>query len=119
IFGLAACGPADIYEVRSAAFSKPDAPLADRAVQVKRAGAGLGWTMKDVAPDRVDGTLATGPQSATVEVRFDPTTFSILYVDRAGLNQQGRKIDRDYNHWVERLEDAIVAMSSVPVSRRR
>jgi len=105
--------------VQSAAFSKPDVPLADRAEQIKRAGAGLGWTMTEVAPGRLAGVLAANAQTAKVEIRFDQATFSILYADSAGLHQQARRIDRDYNDWVERLEDAIVALSSVPPSRRR
>jgi hypothetical protein len=119
LLGLAACGPTAVYNVRSTAFSPPQATQEQRGEQIKRAGAGLGWTMKESGPGRLDATLIQGSQRAVVDIRFDATSFALLYADSAGLHYDGTRIDPLYNDWVERLEDAIVALSSVPTATNR
>lgn len=119
LLGLAACGPTAVYNVRSMAFSPPPATQEERGEQIKRAGAGLGWAMKEAGPGRLDATLIQGGQRAVVDIRFDATSFALLYADSAGLHYDGTHIDSLYNDWVERLQDAIVALSSVPGATNR
>jgi hypothetical protein len=118
LLGLTACGPARLYDVSATAFSEPKTGQEERSEQIKRAGAGLGWTMKDAGPGRLTATLVHGEQRAAVDINFDQTSFAIVYADSAGLHYDGTHIDSDYNDWVEHLEDAIVALSSVPMTRR-
>jgi hypothetical protein len=116
---LVACGPTAVYNVRSTAFSPPQATQEERGEQIKRAGAGLGWTMKEAGPGRLNAVLLQGNQRAVVDIHFDVTSFTIVYADSAGLQYDGSRIDPLYNDWVERLEDAIVALSSVPARTGR
>jgi hypothetical protein len=119
LLGLAACGPATLYNVRSTTFLEPKTAQEERGEQIKRAGAGLGWTMKAIDPGQLEGTLLHGEQRAVVEIRFDEATFAILYASSAGLHYDGTHIDPLYNDWIERLEEAIVALSSVPAPTGR
>ena len=54
-----------------------------------------------------------------LDIRFDSTAFTVHYLDSSGLSYDGTHIDPLYNQWVERLEDAVVALSSVPATAAR
>ena len=114
LVGAAACTrTAPIYNVASDNFSTASAPLGERATQVKRAGAGLGWAMEDAGPGKVRGTLNLRGHQAVIMVSFNQATFSIQYVSSVDLDYDGSNIHKNYNGWVQRLEQAIRAQSSV------
>ncbi|HWL79451.1 MAG TPA: hypothetical protein VNR89_00720 [Roseomonas sp.] len=111
--GLAGCArTAPIYNVSHARFVG-SAPLAERSEQIRRAGAGLGWIMEDEAPGVIRGTLNLRTHQAVVQVTYTPTDFSMRYVDSTNLNYDGAMIHRNYNGWIQRLEQHIIAQSAV------
>lgn len=88
------------------------ATLAQRADQIRLAGAGLGWQMESHGPGLIRGTLNLRSHQAIVDIPFDTRRFSIRYVASTNLDYDGAVIHRNYNSWVQNLRNAIVAQSS-------
>ncbi|HSQ09971.1 MAG TPA: hypothetical protein VLN25_05070 [Burkholderiaceae bacterium] len=74
---------------------------------ILRAGNGLGWQMKVEKPGLIVGTLSLRTHTAVVEIPFSTTTYSILYRSSVNLEQQGDMIHKNYNGWVQNLDQAI------------
>jgi hypothetical protein len=104
---FAACAGVPLLEVEEARFAAPIVPLPQRAVQVERAAAGLGWRVETPASGLVRVSREDGGRSATVGIRFDPVVFSIHHEFSQGLTRTA------YNVWVAALRDAIVAQSGI------
>ncbi|MBD0275186.1 MAG: hypothetical protein ICV73_25080 [Acetobacteraceae bacterium] len=83
--------------------------LSQRADQIRRAGAGLGWRMEPQGPGLVRGTLNLRTHQAVVAIPYDTQRFSIRYVSSSNLDYDGRAIHRNYNSWVQNLQNAIMA----------
>lgn len=83
--------------------------LSQRADQIRRAGAGLGWRMESQGPGLVRGTLNLRTHQAVVDIPHDTRRFSIRYVSSSNLDYDGRAIHRNYNSWVQNLQNAIMA----------
>jgi len=83
--------------------------LSQRADQIRRAGAGLGWRMEPQGPGLVRGTLNLRTHQAVVDIPYDTQRFSIRYVSSSNLDYDGRVIHRNYNSWVQNLRNAIMA----------
>lgn len=83
--------------------------LSQRADQIRRAGAGLGWRMEPRAPGLVRGTLDLRTHQAVVDIPYDTQRFSIRYVSSNNLEYDGSSIHRNYNSWVQNLQKAIMA----------
>ena len=119
---LGACvRTAPLHNVQDAAFVG-QASLPQRAEQIKRAGASLGWVMEERQPGLVRGTLNLRTHQAVVDVPYDARRFSIRYVssidlnyggDAARQNGKGPLIHSNYNGWVENLEHKISAESAI------
>jgi len=102
---VAGCvGGVPLIEVAGVRFAPPEVDMASRTAQVRRAAAGLGLVVEEVAPGRVRATLEGEGGPATVEVAFDRRAFSIRH------GREGRATAA-YNVTVSRLRDAIVAQS--------
>ena len=69
--------------------------------------------MEDVSPGVMQGTLNLRNHKAVVLINYTPSNFSIRYKDGANLDYTGAEIHRNYNGWVQRLQQAIVSQSSV------
>lgn len=74
---------------------------------IRRAAAKRGWTMKRLAPGRLEGRLALRSHVALVDVTFDTQQYSITYKDSQNLNYDGTNIHRNYNSWVRNLSNDI------------
>lgn len=103
--GLAGCTQ-PIYNVESQAFGNPGT-LEARAMQIERAGAGLGWQVARVRPGVMRATLNLRTHVAITEITYDTERFAIRYVDSANLQYDGTSIHRNYNGWIHNLERAI------------
>lgn len=114
VVGLAAgCArQAPVYTATDASFIG-NASERVRSEQIRRAGAGLGWAMEDIRPGLIRGTLDLRTHQAVVDIPYDRQRFSILYASSVNLDYDGRTIHNNYNGWVRRLEQMIVAQSSV------
>lgn len=87
--------------------------LSQRADQIRRAGAGLGWRMEPQAPGLVRGMLNLRAHQAVVDIPYDTQRFIIRYVSSSNLDYDGTAIHRNYNSWVQNLQNAIMAQPAV------
>lgn len=95
-----------VHNVPPQAFANPGT-LEARAVQIERAGTGLGWQMVPVRPGVTRATLNLRTHVAVAEVTYDADRFAIRYVDSVNLQYDGTSIHRNYNSWIRNLEQAI------------
>lgn len=111
---VAACRAVPVNNVTDTplAASSAKTQVSDVSEVIRRAGASLGWQMKEVAPGYIVATLALRTHVAVVDVRFDADSYSISYKDSTNLKYNGSTIHSNYNGWVENLSNAIKAQSS-------
>jgi len=76
---------------------------------IVRAGAGLGWIMKDAGPGTINGTLILRTHTAEVQIPYSPANYSIVYKSSINLQESGGKIHRNYNGWIQNLNRGINA----------
>ena len=107
--------PAPILNVSDAAVTSASgrALTADQVRSaIVRAGAGLGWQMKDEATGLLVGTLTLRSHQAVVEIRYSARTYSIKYRSSVDLNESGGTIHKNYNGWITNLTRGINAQIS-------
>jgi hypothetical protein len=110
---LGACRAAPLYNVSSATMSTPPTATVEQvAGAIKRAGVGLGWQMIDKGPGEIEGRLKLRSHLAVVSVTFDNKNFSIFYKDSNNLDYDGTRIHKNYNGWIQNLENAILAQAT-------
>ena len=110
---LTACNTmAPIQNVDSVAVSSvSNKPLRAEEVRaaIVRAGAGLGWVMKDAGPGTIHGTLILRTHTAEVQIPYSATRYGIVYKSSVNLQESGGKIHRNYNGWIQNLNRGINA----------
>ncbi len=105
---IAACREAPIYNVESAPLNAPPtATMTDIQRAIIRAGAQRGWQMTPVEPGHIVGVLSLRDHSATIDIRFNTESYSILYKDSSNLNFDGTNIHSNYNAWIKNLQTDI------------
>jgi hypothetical protein len=112
---IAACArTAPIYNVSQmpVTANKPNVSADEVGKAIIRAGAGLGWQMKQVKPGQILGTLTAREHQAVVDVTYNAQSYSINYKDSANLKYDGQMIHQNYNGWIQRLDNAIRATLS-------
>jgi hypothetical protein len=72
-----------------------------------RAGAGLGWQMKDEGPGKIVATLLIRKHTAVVEIPYSPSGYSINYLSSVNLDESGGQIHKNYNGWIQNLTRGI------------
>ena len=92
----------------SSSANKPLTPNEVRGAIV-RAGAGLGWIMKDAGPGTINGTLILRTHTADVQIPYSAMSYGIVYKSSINLQESGGKIHRNYNGWVQNLNRGINA----------
>ncbi len=108
---VAACMRAAPQE-RGGEFLGPGT-LSQRADQIRRAGAGLGWIIQADGPGRMRGILNLRSHQAIVEIPFDPQRFAIRYAASTNLEYDGTLIHSNYNGWVRNLQQVIISQPPV------
>jgi hypothetical protein len=106
---LAACS-APIRNVDHAAFattSGKNLSLEQARAAIIRAGAALGWEIKDDGPSSLTGTLHLRKHTAVVEIPYSATDYSIEYRSSVNLNEKNGRIHKNYNGWVQNLSKRI------------
>ena len=106
-FALAACRTAPVHNVEEAAIvSGTGENLTTEQVKnaIVRAGASLGWDMKEVEKGHLVGTLFLRSHMAQVDITYDADAYSIHYKDSSNLNYDGTNIHSNYNGWIENLQ---------------
>ena len=111
--GLGGCRVAPVMDIVDAPVVEPAGGQKLTADQVKlaiqRAGATLGWQIKEVQPFLLQGTLILRDHVAEVNIPYSAQRYSIVYKDSQNLQYDGKMIHTNYNGWVQNLDKAIKA----------
>jgi hypothetical protein len=91
--------------------SSPNYDLADVTKAIQRAGAGLGWQMKEATPGHIVGSLYLRSHVAVVDIVYTLDEYSINYKNSTNLdyNAGNNTIHKNYNGWIQNLTNAINA----------
>ena len=109
---LAACRTVPIQQAVGGEFIGRGS-MPQRADQIRRAGASLGWVMESRGPGLMRGVLNIREHQALVDIPYDSQRFTIRYAGSTNLNYDGTNIHPNYNSWVERLQRTIIAQPAV------
>lgn len=107
---VAGCATAPIMNVDSAAVPSASGKTLSRdqvRAAILRAGAGLGWQIKDEGSNMLVGTLQLRNHTAVVEIPYSASNYSIKYRSSVNLNESGRSIHKNYNGWIQNLTRGI------------
>lgn len=72
-----------------------------------RAGAALGWQIKEEAPGKLVGTLVLRSHTSVVDISYTANSYSIQYRSSINLNEQDGQIHKNYNGWINNLAKGI------------
>lgn len=105
---LTACTSAPIKEVSSERITTTrPVSLDDVTKAIVTAGGTLGWQMDVLSPGKILGTLKLRSHLAKVDITYDTQTYNIKYKDSTNLDYTGTTIHRNYNGWIQNLDNAI------------
>jgi hypothetical protein len=77
-----------------------------------RAGASLGWQMREIAPGRLGASIALRKHTAEIEIPYSTKQYSIVYKSSTNLDEKGGQIHKNYNGWIQNLTRGINAQLS-------
>ncbi|HSW20739.1 MAG TPA: hypothetical protein VLJ86_26175 [Ramlibacter sp.] len=112
---LAGCTTAPIMNVSEASVvSASGKPLTNDQVRaaIVRAGAALGWQMKEEGPNLMVGTLQLRTHVAVVQIPYSTKAYSVTYRSSVNLEEKGGVIHKNYNGWIQNLTRGINAQLS-------
>ncbi|WP_305814745.1 hypothetical protein [Photobacterium leiognathi] len=66
-----------------------------------------GWSARVIKPGLILANISVRTHSATIEIPYSSTSYSIDYKDSQNLDYDGTDIHRNYNNWVVRLSRSI------------
>jgi hypothetical protein len=109
---LAGCTTAPILNVNDntvASATSRNLSNAEVRSAILRAGAALGWQMKDEGANMLVGTIHLRNHTAVVEIPYSSRAYSIKYRSSANLYEQNGTIHKNYNGWIQNLTKGINA----------
>lgn len=112
---IAGCSSAPIMNVNEAAVTNAAGKaLSHEQVRsaIIRAGAALGWQMKDEGQNMLVGTLTLRQHTAVVEIPYSSKHYSIKYRSSVNLQESGGNIHKNYNGWIQNLTRGIATQVS-------
>lgn len=75
---------------------------------ILRAGASLGWQMKETGPGHIVGIIHVRTHMAKVDINYHPGGYDIVYNNSENLKYDGDgNIHGNYNSWVQNLDQRI------------
>jgi hypothetical protein len=107
---VAGCNTMPIQNVsQAAATNAAGKPLSKDQVRgaIVRAGAALGWQMKDEGPNMLVGTIQLRKHTAVVEIPYSASDYSIKYRSSVNLDEKDGSIHKNYNGWIQNLTRGI------------
>ncbi|MGP9803099.1 hypothetical protein [Rheinheimera sp. NSM] len=90
-----------------------DAPIGHELniEQIKKAvllaGSGRGWQMKETTDGQIEAVLNIRKHQAIVRIDYNLHSYSITYVDSTNLKAKNGQIHKNYNNWVNNLNNDI------------
>jgi len=112
VFAIAGCSVVPIMNVKNAPITSASGkPLSNVEVRsaILRAGATLGWQMKDEGPNMLVGTLQLRDHLAVIEIPYSSTDYSLKYRSSNNLKESSGNIHKNYNGWIQNLTRGINA----------
>lgn len=110
---LVGCRIAPVYDAPRTEFVTSRPVTASEVEQtIRQAGASLGWQVVQRGPGKLEGVLALRDHRAVVDISYDTRSYSIKYKDSSNLQYDGANIHRNYNGWVQNLDNTIRARLS-------
>ena len=112
VFAIAGCSVVPIMNVKNAPITSASGkPLSNAEVRsaILRAGATLGWQMKDEGPNMLVGTLQLRDHLAVIEIPYSSTDYSLKYRSSNNLKESSGNIHKNYNGWIQNLTRGINA----------
>ena len=112
VLAVAGCNAVPILNVKDAAVSGSSGKAMSNAEvrsAILRAGAALGWQMKDEGTNKLVGTILLRDHSAVVEIPYTSSNYSINYRSSTNLKESGGSIHKNYNGWIQNLTRGINA----------
>lgn len=104
------CRSAMVYNVDEQSIVSSGKPnMKDIKSAILRAGASLGWQMKESKPGQIVATLFLRKHMAQVDITYSTKSYSITYKNSSNLNYDGETIHSNYNGWVQNLQRQIDA----------
>ena len=73
-----------------------------------RAGLKRDWIIRRTGPNTLQARVDVRTHTAVVDIKFSKQSFSITYNSSKNLNYRNGNIHRNYNRWVNKLENDIV-----------
>jgi hypothetical protein len=70
------------------------------------------WQPRVLEPGHIEAVLYIRSHVAKVDIHFDTESFSITYKDSVNLDYKNGRIHRNYNKWVQNLNNDI--QSKIP-----
>jgi hypothetical protein len=106
---LVACITKPVRNVSESPIAKEGLTDEQVAMAIKRAGSGLGWQMSDAGPGKMEGKLYLRSHVAVVDIAYNPKSYSIVFKDSTNLqyDAKGGTIHKNYNGWIQNLDNAI------------
>lgn len=112
VLAVAGCNAVPILNVKDAAVTSASGKVMSNAEvrsAILRAGAALGWQMKDEGSNKLVGTILLRDHSAVVEIPYTSSNYSINYRSSTNLKESGGSIHKNYNGWIQNLTRGINA----------
>jgi len=106
VLSLVGCKNTPVYNIEKAPITKNHSQD-EIAKAIIKAGASLGWKMKDKAPGEITGILNLRKHMAKVKIEFNSRNYSINYIDSSNLSYDGENIHKNYNGWIRNLDNKI------------
>jgi hypothetical protein len=109
--GCMRCDP--IYNVTDAVVTSPNGKtLTTEQVKasIMRAGAALGWQVREDRPGVLVATLNLRKHQADIEIPYSATKYSLTYKSSVNLDDSGDgQIHKNYNGWIQNFSKGIIA----------
>ena len=84
---------------------KQDLAKVKKAIVV--AGTKAGWQMQPIADGHILAAIFSRGHTAKIDIKYSVDTYSITYRESSNLQYDGTNIHRDYNAWVNELNQNI------------
>jgi hypothetical protein len=112
VLATVGCAAQPIYNVTGAPIttSSGKAPSMQQVqTAIQQAGTQLGWQITAEKPGRMTGRLSLRTHQALVDIEYDTKQYSIKYKDSVDMQAKDGTIHKNYNGWVQNLEQRIRA----------
>jgi hypothetical protein len=110
LVSLSGCRTAPIHDLNNQRV--PPGVSAERVSKaIQSAGNSLGWSMTQIRPGMIKGTLYIRDHVAKVDIPYSSRSYSIRYAGSTNLKYDAAKhtIHSNYNGWVQNLDNQIRA----------